>query len=262
MRKTVFAFLKAIGKFLPKSLKLRLLSLRVVRYLCFGKFGVTPFWEDRLRLFMKQIIKPGMTCIDVGANNGEHTKLMAELVGAAGKVFSYEAFPETARVLAEDMKGLDNVTVGNYAVSDGSVDSIPLFAGRNHSSAEWSILSDRGEGFESTSTLNVPSASVDQLVGEVQVDFVKIDVEGAEPMVLNGMRKMLRAAKPVVMIEFHKGAWHGRKALLDAGYTLYDPGGRKIDPASDTRSYHTYAFPPETELDAEAILQGCGPVTW
>jgi len=76
-----------------------------------------------------------------------------------------------------------------------------------------------------------------------QLDFVKIDVEGAEGLVLAGMRRLLREARPVLAVEFHDDeAWTSRHELLDAGYALSRTDGSAIDPAGD-RVYHVIARP-------------------
>ena len=70
-----------------------------------------------------------------------------------------------------------------------------------------------------------------------------VDVEGAEGLVLAGMRRVLREQRPVVAIEFHDDAgWAGRRELLDAGYQLAATDGSAVDPEGP-RVYHVIARP-------------------
>ncbi|HKU56491.1 MAG TPA: FkbM family methyltransferase [Gaiellaceae bacterium] len=62
--------------------------------------------------------------------------------------------------------------------------------------------------------------------------FAKIDVEGAEGLVLAGMQRLLRDTRPLLAVEFHDDdPWGSRQELLDAGYALSGTDGTPIDPA-------------------------------
>jgi hypothetical protein len=92
---------------------------------------------------------------------------------------------------------------------------------------------------------SAPSPSLDDYIpsGE-SLDFVKIDVEGAEARVLEGMRRLLRSARPIVLVEFHDDAgWDGRRHLLEAGYRLETLAGDTIHPDAG-RVYHCLGRPP------------------
>jgi hypothetical protein len=78
------------------------------------------------------------------------------------------------------------------------------------------------------------------------LDVAKIDFEGAESLVLAGMQRLLREARPVVLVEFHDDeGWEGRRHLLDAGYRLETLAGTPVAPDAD-RVYHCLARPPVT----------------
>jgi hypothetical protein len=93
--------------------------------------------------------------------------------------------------------------------------------------------------------LQVPATSFDSYFGEQQLHFVKLDVEGAEAAVLRGMRRLLRAQRPVLAVEFHtEDGWAGRDELLDAGYRMESTGGEALDVGrSAPRVYQCLALP-------------------
>lgn len=104
--------------------------------------------------------------------------------------------------------------------------------------------------------LQVPAISLDAYFSATApVDLVKIDVEIAGAQVLAGMRRVLTTARPIVLMEFHdETEWAGRVELVDAGYTLYDMNGRRLDPVLDTqRFYHVLAIPSTRRLPTRSF---------
>ncbi|MEM3484215.1 MAG: FkbM family methyltransferase [Candidatus Methanomethyliaceae archaeon] len=140
------------------------------------------------------------------------------------------------------------VRLENLAVSDGSCDRLLLFPGRGHSSFEWNIVGHDVKGNRTEPELEVAATCLDAYFPPgSRLNFVKVDVEGAEALVLRGMRRLLRETRPVVVVEFHdENGWAGRKELFAAGYYPYDMHGRRVDPVHDIRRlYHCLALPQE-----------------
>ncbi len=67
-------------------------------------------YEEDTVAFMRQIVKPGMTVVDVGAHVGYYTRLFSKLVNGTGQVISFEPHPKTFNVLRRNTAGLANVT--------------------------------------------------------------------------------------------------------------------------------------------------------
>jgi FkbM family methyltransferase len=137
------------------------------------------------------------------------------------------------------------VTVENLAVTDGAEPSVWLHPGRGRADGEWNVVGYGVDGFQTAPELEVAATSLDAYVASGErLDFVKIDVEGAEGQVLAGMRRLLREARPIVLIEFHDDeGWGGRHHLLEAGYRLETLDGHAVAPDAP-RIYHCLAFPP------------------
>lgn len=101
------------------------------------------------------------------------------------------------------------------------------------------------EGRPTPAELEVGATSLDSYFAESRLDFVKLDVEGAEADVLVGMRSLLHEGKPTIAVEFHTEAgWAGRRELLDAGYRLETLAGEPVDagPRAE-RVYQCLALP-------------------
>jgi FkbM family methyltransferase len=166
-------------------------------------------------------VQPGQVAVDLGANIGYYTLLLAKLVGPHGKVFAFEPVPIIFKVLKENvlMNGYQSVVLENKAVTNCSgrvristMDTDPL-------TATASIVSGRG--------VEVQAVSLDDYfrgAGE-RVSFVKMDVEHAENQVIEGMEALLRRDRPTMVIELHAFDTLGDRhpALLRvkaAGYSI------------------------------------------
>lgn len=147
---------------------------------------------------------PGDWVIDVGANVGHYTKRFSELVGAAGRVLAFEPVPRTFALLAANALLFrdSNVTLFNVAASDRTEPvgmAIPSFSSGlvNYYEAHLSTLAD--------SELGVLSLGIDALGISHRIALVKIDAEGHEGAVLEGMKSMLSRDKPILIVETGSG---------------------------------------------------------
>ena len=202
---------------------------------------------------ISEIIQPGWTCVDVGANVGIIARRLARIVGPAGRVVAFEASSDNARIFsrANKLAGLaSRIIVENMAISDGTESEICLYPGRGSASEEWNIVGQDLDGNKQEAAYRIPATSLDRYFSSgAPVHFIKIDIEGAEALALRGMKKMLQTSRPILFIEFHnEEGWSGRKELYAARYDLYDIQGRKVDPDNDKeRIYHCLAFPAEKQ---------------
>lgn len=213
-------------------------------------------YEPEVSQTVMLIVQPGWICVDVGAHLGYFTMLLAKLVGEHGRVIAFEAHPDNAAQTRSNvgMNGYEaRVRVENMAVSDGAHHSVKLYPGRDHSSFEWNIVGHDVQGNPVQHELDIPATSLDAYFPPgLRVDFVKMDVEGAEAQALCGMRRLLRQSRPFVVVEFHSEAgWAGRRELFAMDYCLYDiRDGRWLASKLDfERVYHCLAAPRERIAD-------------
>lgn len=249
----------------------RILGVRRVAEMYYGRFGhrgagtlsglrVLNPWlneyavgdiEPTVTRACQAVVRPGWSCVDVGAHQGYFSLLFATLVGPEGTVTSFEAHPANAAELRRNvaLNRLEGrVRIENMAVTDGASPRVDLYFGRASSSAEWNILGRDVEGNPTEVALSVAATSLDGYFPPgARIDFVKMDIEGAEELALPGMRRILRESRPLVMVEFHNpGAWARRSELLEAGYALYDVDGARWIPADEEpRTYQCLAVPRE-----------------
>lgn len=184
-------------------------------------------WEDYTALVMRQLVAPGDTVVDVGANVGFFTLLAAQCVGPTGQVIAFEPEPWASKRLVHNV-GLNNptcVTIRNEAVSDHDGQT-EMFVGP----AEHRGLTSLRPLNKFDGNIAVRTVRLDQAFPpETCVRLIKIDVEGAECMALSGMQKLLATARPEIVIEvtdrFLKEMGGSAKALYqflrDSGYRMY-----------------------------------------
>lgn len=160
--------------------------------------------------FLNKTLEKGMNVIDVGAHIGLFTTIMAQKVGNAGKVYSFEPTPSTFKLLQKtiEINGLAGVvTPLQRAVSDKSGHTTfyvtDIVAHNSNSLANNEKRSGNSHG------IDVKLTSIDDLKAEFnipKIDFLKIDAEGAELSVLKGAAGVIEANKPSMLLALHPEA--------------------------------------------------------
>ena len=149
-----------------------------------------------------QLLQPGMVVVDVGANIGLYSAIAAKRVGSSGRVIALEPDPETFGFLKRTIQynGFQNVELHQMAAS-AQAGTVPLF--RNPDNRGDSRLY-RDPMLKDS--VDVTTVALDELLaqkGIQHVDVIKIDVQGAEGLVLAGARKILRRSpRLTLMMEF------------------------------------------------------------
>jgi len=199
-------------------------------------------YESAVCAAIRSIVRPGWTCLDIGANRGLVTIPLAERIGPAGRVHAFEPHPDNLRELRANLRDFsltDRVTLHALAVNDGSLDRVRLFAGRRDSSSEWNIIGHDADGHPTRHVLDVPARSLDSLFHpDHPIHLVKIDVEGAESLVLRGMRSILTHQRPSLIIECHsRDNFQTCLTLRELDYEVSDLTGRTLTPADQPVSH-------------------------
>jgi FkbM family methyltransferase len=174
------------------------MKLEWARFRCFS-YGS---WEPELVALVAKKIQPGFRVVDIGAHIGYYTLLLSRLVGANGRVYSFEPVPTNFEFLSENVRLNDcaNVEPINRAVVDVQQqihfdirqgDPLPIdvcFADSN----------SRGD-------LVVEGVSLDEyfLPRAGRIDFLKVDAESAEDKVLDGAHGLIARDHPSILMEVH-----------------------------------------------------------
>lgn len=148
--------------------------------------------------FIREHVRSGMTVVDVGANIGLFTLLFASLAGASGRVYAFEPGPLSFGLLKTNLalNGYRSVTVENAAVSDFSGETELHICPTGESD-------NRITGFETYESERLPIkcfALDDYFKPGTRVDFVKMDIQGAEVKTLNGMRRVIADNPSIVLL--------------------------------------------------------------
>jgi len=176
--------------------------------------------EPTVQQTIVDYLRPGMTFYDVGANIGFFSLLAARIVGPFGHVISFEADPEIAARLRENLarNEFTQATVVQKAV--WSEPSTVFFV-----RVDANISPDRGLGYVSTSSYNagntiaVDAISLDGFPSSYPApDFIKCDVEGAEAAVFEGTERILREKRPILLVEMHSAENHRELTRKFAGF--------------------------------------------
>lgn len=172
------------------------------------------FWEFWLSRCFARHIRPGDTVLDVGANLGYYTLIAAELAGAQGRVIAIEPNPSVYSFLCDtiSVNGFSSrVTALNAAIGGRQRETLaPFFVpngepknGRFLMAGEDARrLSAVGEVFSVRTLHTVP-------VDSGRVDFIKIDVEGAELEVLASLAALMETHRPKIVCEVNFARGYG-----------------------------------------------------
>jgi FkbM family methyltransferase len=207
--------------------------------------------ERPLQEALARELKPGATFYDIGANIGFVTLIAARLVGPTGRVVAFEPVPKNVAAIRENLalNGIDWVEVRETAMA-------------RHSGSASLIVSDVS-AFSRLASVNVPTGaretievavnSVDEMLAAGSVpppDVVKIDVEGAELEVIEGMRQTLSDHQPVILCEVHDCNVQYVELMNSLGYEPINLD-EDVPVERGGRNAHTLARP-KTPLAASA----------
>jgi FkbM family methyltransferase len=155
-------------------------------------------YEYPLPIIMAKIIKEGDIVFDIGANRGQYTIFLSKLVGQKGKVYAFEPDPRNFLILKHRTRKLKNVIIERKAV------------GNKNSKVKFYL--DKYTGYSSIhkdvcispiTYLEIDMISLDDYFQDFKgrIALIKIDVEGSEPLVLDGMKDLIKKVK-VIIFEF------------------------------------------------------------
>jgi FkbM family methyltransferase len=195
-------------------------------------------FELNERRFVCRFLTAGMTVLDIGAHAGLYTMTASKLVGPSGCVISFEPSPRERQRLKRHLwlNRCRNVTVQPFAL------------GEDESEAELFVVDGSETGCNSFRPaagiaghgLRVPVRRLDDCLAQgmfTTVDFIKMDIEGAELSALRGAESVFRVARPVLLCEIDEAR------VAPWGYR-----GREIIDLLSGWRYQWFSIGPNVEL--------------
>lgn len=201
-----------IGKYI-KPVKIKHKTLwgdKMTFYVPEGQILVSKgFFEINLFNFMLNFVKEGDFVMDIGAHVGSYTKLLSKLVGDSGKVYAFEPTPRTFKTLWNNTRYDKNVITNNFALLNEKKEiffedygpGYSYFNGfKKREAKEISSLKSK--------EIKVEAITLDSYFFKNKIDrcnFIKIDAEGAESLILEGAANILENVRPVISVEVGEG---------------------------------------------------------
>lgn len=201
-------------------------------------------WEPDVVQSIQNTVREGWVAVDAGAHIGYYTLLLARLVGSAGRVFAFEPMTANFDVLRENisLNGLTQAEAINKAVV-------------NQTGPLQLSLPEQGDLPEGTSVhefrgvrpVTVDAVALDDFFADRRrrVDFLKMDVEGAEADVLRGARALIETDHPTMEIEIHHFDGHRDRNPVPA---MLEEWGYRVDwiDVSEAWTSHVLATWPQS----------------
>ena len=175
---------------------------------------------------VKQLVQPGMTVVDIGANLGYYVLIEAAIVGRTGKVYAIEPIPGSYEILKKNVyiNKYENIVETHLcAISDtNSVSRIAMAKQKNFSTMfleedEMSDWMKKQLEISIEKTLDVETVTLDKFLADKKpVDFIRMDVEGYEGRIIKGMLDTVKnsGSSLRLFMEMHPGVFGDSAAMV------------------------------------------------
>lgn len=221
-------------------------------------FAYRQVYEQHELDYLTSHLNKGDVCIDVGANQGIYTLLMAQVVGNNGHVIAFEPAEHQYKHLAE------NLALNNRQ------NVIPVKAALGSCVGTATLYHDKNDGGGALQVPGNPTGSCERVTvttldgycdrqGIESIDFIKVDVEGAELEFLRGAQQSIFKSRPIILMEigpdglarFNAASHDVMDFLARLKYTPFDltDNMREIGPREEFSSVKNVLFVPNVSLN-------------
>jgi FkbM family methyltransferase len=191
-------------------------------------------YDPPVAAFLRERVKPGALCLDVGANVGVYVLQFAHWSAPGGRVIAFEPNPSACAILQKhvEINGLaERVRIVPAAVSESRGEAV-LYA------AEAEGMSRLGESNAAlngrVAEITVPVVPLDEYCDAegLQPDWLLIDIEGFEIAALAGARKLIQSRRGQlgIVVEMHPNVWDSAKTTRAGAEALLDELGLRAEP--------------------------------
>ena len=195
------------------------------------------YWEMNITEVIAQHLKPKMNVLDVGANYGYFSFLMASLVGHNGHVYAIEANPFIYKLMKKSIKvnGFKNrVTVINKAITDHDAGLQPfIFSKQSPMNGSLKENKNAEAQIRCQESVDIETTSLDILFDSTTIDLMKIDIEGSEDKLWFGSEQ-LRKRNPnmIIIMEFNRFRYQNVlgfiNSIFEQGYSVHMINGKSM----------------------------------
>lgn len=144
--------------------------------------------EDEL--ILKDLLKKGDVFVDIGANIGHLSLLASSIVGASGKVFSFEPHPKTHEYLQKNIQLNKTTNIITFNCGLGETPGYVSFT-NSRSDDQNHILKEEGE------SLKIEVKTLDSVLNDLKINLLKVDTEGFEKFVFIGAKNVLKNTEKI-----------------------------------------------------------------
>jgi FkbM family methyltransferase len=185
------------------------------------KFWEKNYWEPTVQFPIRDYCRPGDVVFDVGANAGALSMLMSRLVGPRGTVCAFEASPRIVAITLDNLVsgGCSNVQLYHRAIYHTSHQSVAIYAGPHLNDSLYPTEVAKGDNFQTVETLALDDFA--DWCG-LAPKLIKMDIEGAEFDALQGMKRLLANARPILILEQSPSDMRCHAFLSERGYAAID----------------------------------------
>lgn len=184
------------------TIKLRSFSRSIGLIGAINRFRAARPYEDRFHAAIEKAVRPGDIAWDIGANVGFYTEIFCNLVGPQGSVVAFEPFPESIARIKERLPDCAWLRLENVALGDKDADGRLVLS----DASTTHHLTSNGESDPNAQSIAVTvmrGDAVRERLGSAP-NLIKVDVEGFEEEVLNGLSQTLSAPSlRAVFVEVH-----------------------------------------------------------
>jgi FkbM family methyltransferase len=168
---------------------------------------------------IQRLVKPGMNVLDIGAHVGYYARMLGTLTGDGGRVYAFEPHPRTYKMLCANIAALNNVTPVNAAVAEqegtaelfdylmmsasGSLHFDESMRDLQKAQLGSGDIAPRIEHDFPVEKFTVRTLALDDFLAEkgvTHIDFIKMDIEGAEIGALRGLRRTIAQSPGLQLI--------------------------------------------------------------
>ncbi|MEM8641254.1 MAG: FkbM family methyltransferase [Cyanobacteria bacterium P01_G01_bin.54] len=228
-------------------------------FLYFFGCSLEPFTSE----IATRLVKPGQTCIDLGANIGSYTFLLAQQVGPTGQVYAFEPQPNLYELLQRSVAANhwgDRIQLEPYAVSAQSHQRLRLYTSGDSGNSGITSMVRYGEFLSRDRFIEPETMALDDYCYQQPISdchLLKIDIEGAELLALQGAQTLLAKQRVHHLLIEQAAGSSAQQLLLDWGYQgwFIDETQRQLQPLEhlEPGCFGNYLF--VRAQDQQAIAQ-------